>query len=168
MENITWQVGYCGIRVGEADHPGPRILRLGFGNVSSLLLHQPYLNTVPADVFAMCETRLNEHGIRRVKESIQELSWNFIAGHPQSQRQQDVPGRLFDPMPGVVGSFVKSDLPAVKTAFTVEGWSEDESRRVHAFSVFPGEGMEPIRIVQVYGYARAHDDADRMELNEAF
>ena len=71
-------------------------------------------------------------------------------------------------MPGGVGSFVKSDLPAVKTALTVEGWSEDELRRVQAFSVFPGEGMEPIRIVQVYGYARAHDDADRMELNEAF
>ena len=136
--------------------------------MSSLLLHQPYLNTVPADVFAMCETRLNEHGIRRVTESMQDLSWSFISGPPQPQRREGVPGRLFDPMPGGVGSLVKTQIPFARTSLTVTDWTEEDLRRIQAFTIFPGEGLEPIRIVQIYGYARAHSDPERMIKNESF
>ena len=103
----------------------------------------------------MCETRLNEYGIRRVTESMQELSWNFVAGLPQPQRREDLPGRLFDPMPGGVGSLVKAQIPFTRTPLTVTDGSEEDLRRIQAFTKFSGEGLEPIRIVQVLGYARA-------------
>ena len=40
--------------------------------------------------------------------------------------------------------------------------------KVQSYTVFAGNGMEPVRVIQLYGYARAHGDAERMELNERF
>ena len=154
--------------MGEADHPGPTSLRLAFGNVSSLILHQDYINTVPADVFAMCETRVNEYGIRLVSESLEDQNWRFLAGLPQPQRRLGVPGRFLDPMPGGVGSFIKTHIPFVRSNLLVDGLTDEDLRRVQSYTVFAGNGMEPVRVIQLYGYARAHGDAERMELNERF
>lgn len=73
-------MSYDGIRVCEVSNPGPFNFRLGFGSVSSFLLHQEYINTVPCGVFAMCETRLSEFGIRRVKDIIRDMNWKFVPG----------------------------------------------------------------------------------------
>ena len=80
---IDWLIGYKGVRVGEASNPGPEsFFRIAFGNVSSMILHQNYLNTVPCDVFGLCETRLNDTGVRLIQDWLQELNWTL----PLSQR----------------------------------------------------------------------------------
>ena len=125
------------------------------------------MNTVPCDVFAMCETRLNHHGIRRVKETIAEQNWEFTAGLPQPQRREGIEGRYFYPIPGGVGAYIRSHLPFCTSARCyTEDWSDEDLRRNHSFSLFPGDGLEPIRVIQVYRYARAKDDTLRMTLDE--
>ena len=62
---VIWKIGYNAERVGEAKNPLPKTyMRIAFGNVSSYILHQNYINTVPCDVLGMCETRLNDAGFR--------------------------------------------------------------------------------------------------------
>ena len=73
------------IRFGEATNPGPDLLRIGFGNVSSMILHQNYINTVPCDIFGMSERRLTATGIF-IHDSFEEVNWEFVSGHSQPQR----------------------------------------------------------------------------------
>ena len=164
---VVWQVSFNGIRVGEASHPGPAsLLRIAFGNVSSMILHQDYINTLPCDVFGLCETRLNETGIRLIHESLKDLNWTFVPGKAQPQRRAGVEGRFLDAMPGGVGVMAKSHIPIVRTPLLLDTYTEEESRRVVSVTILPGGGLEPVRIYQIYGFARAKDDPDRMALNE--
>ena len=166
---ITWLIGYTGVRVGEASNPGPEnSFRIGFGNVSSMILHQDYLNTVPCDVFGLCETRLNDTGIRLIQDSLRDLNWTFTPGKAQPQRRPGVDGRYLDAMPGGVGFMVKGHIPFVRTSLLLDDYTEEESRRIVAITIVPEDGMTPIRIYQVYGFARAKDDPERYEINERF
>ena len=63
---------------------------------------------------------------------------------------------------------MKAELPFARIEFVVEDWTEEERRRVQMFPVLPGVGTEPIRVIQVYGFARARDDGDRVAKNETF
>ena len=164
---ITWKTGYAGVRVGEASNPGPsEILRVAFGNVSSYILHQNYINTVPCDIFGMCETRLNDAGFRLVRESLEDMNWSFIPGEPQLQRRAGAAGRILDAMPGGVAFLAKSHIPFVRTPFLLD-YTAEEKRRVMSITILPNSGQEPLRLYQVYGFARARDDPERMNLNEA-
>ena len=163
---IDWLIGYKGVRVGEASNPGPESpFRIGFGNVSSVILHQNYLNTMPCDVFGLCETRLNDTGIRLIQDSLQELNWTFVPGKAQPQRRPGVEGRYLDAMPGGVGFMVKGHVPFVRTPLLLDDYTEEESRRIVAITVVPEDGVTPVRIYQIYGYARAKDDPERFEIN---
>ena len=68
-------------------------------------------------------------------------------------------------MPGGVGSYVKAELPFARNEFAVEDWTE-EHRRIQALTIFPGSGLEPIRIVQIYGSSWSRNDGERMARNE--
>ena len=92
----------------------------------------------------------------------------FVAGLPQPQRREGVCGRDFDAIPGGVGSFVEAELPYARNEFVVEDATEENWRRVQMFTVLPGFGTEPTRIMQVYGLATARDDGDTMARNETF
>ena len=89
-----------------------------------------------------------------------------MPGQPQPQRRLDADGRYFDAMPGGVALLTKSDIPYFRTPLIAE--YEEENRRALAVTLLPGQGLEPIRVYQIYGFARARDDHERMILNENF
>ena len=167
MTVVTWEIKFVGERVGEAKNPGPNsFMRIAFGNVSSYILHQDYINTVPCDVLGMSETRLNNAGFKLVQDSLEDLNWSFVPGISQPQRRPGVEGRYLDAMPGGVGFLIKKHIPHVRTTLLLDEFNEDERRRVVSVTMLPGNGLEPVRLFQVYGYARARDDAERLDLNE--
>ena len=133
-----------------------------------MILHQNYKNTVPCDVLGMSETRLTATGIRSIHESLEEINLVFVSGEPQPQRRPDADGRYFDAVPGGVGLLAKSHIPKTRTPLIAAEYTEEETRRTLAVTLFRGQGLEPIRVYQIYGFARARDDHERMMLNESF
>ena len=133
-----------------------------------MILHQNYKNTVPCDVLGMSETRLTATGIRFINESLEEINLVFVSGERQPQRRPDADGRYFDAVHGGVGLLTKSHIPYTRTPLIAAEYTEEETRRALAVTLFPGQGLESIRVYQIYGFARARDDHERMMLNESF
>ena len=153
--------------LGKQKNPGPKTyMRIAFGNVSSYILHQNYINTVPCDVLGTCEARLNDVGFRLVHQSLIDLSWSFVPGYPQLQRRPGEEGRYLDAMPGGVGFLVKDHLPHVRTPLLLDEFTDEDRRRVVSMTILSEDGLEPLRLFQVYGCSRAKDDPERMDLNE--
>ena len=71
-------------------------------------------------------------------------------------------GRLLDAMPGTVAFFVKGHVPFVRTPLLLDCTAEVR-RRVTSITILPGSGQEPARLFQVFGFARAKDDPERMK-----
>ena len=162
----SWKVNHVGERNGEAKNPEPNsYVRIAFGNVSSYILHQDYINTAPCDALGMFETRLNDAELKLVQESLENLSWSFVPRNPPLQWRAGVEGRHLDASPGRVGFSLKKHISHVWTALLLDECAE-ERRRVVLVTTSLGDGFVPFRLFQIYGYARAKDDPERMDLNE--
>ena len=61
--------------------------------------------------------------------------------------------------------WVKGHVPFGQTLLLLDDYTEEESRRVVAFTVFPEDGLAPVKIYQILGFARAKDDPERLKLN---
>ena len=97
---------------------------------------------------------------------VTRIKLDFVPGKAQPQRRPGVEGRYLDAMPGGVGFMVKGHVPFVRTPLLLDGYTEEESRRIVATTVVPEDGVTPVRIYQIYGYARTKDDPERFEINE--
>eukprot|EP00973_Karenia_brevis_P005580 762075-Karenia_brevis.AAC.1 len=90
-----WQVGFLGVRVGEAKHPGP--LRVVSANVTSLLTQCSVIDELVADIVGLQETRLSELGQVEIGRSLLDKGWQCFWGKPQPpQLRVDI---NFEPSP---------------------------------------------------------------------
>ena len=96
MRLVSWQVGYTGLRVGEAALPGPEdaldeqlsIFSVASVNVTSLPVQFEEVASIPCQVVALQETRLNDWAQTELSHWCHERGWQLLCGRAQPAQER--------------------------------------------------------------------------------
>lgn len=115
----------------------------------------------------MSETRLNELGLIEAADDMTQAGWDFWNGGAQPPRFPNRPERLYDAMPGGTAIAVRKHIASTPLAHTSDlEWTAAEKLRCVMSVLAPGNGLEPVIVIQGYGFANAMTDSERLSLNE--
>ena len=159
-------MGYRGIRIGEASHPGPPFT-IRTANVTSLMPHLPFVADFECDVIALQETRLTIDGQKIVNEELVKRGWTPVWGKPQPIRKGTYKS-LTDAKQGGVGILIRKGHDGGPSPRTDIGEELKETGRWMSSVVKAHKSGTLLHVISLYGFPGATEGGEAAFQNEEF
>ena len=138
-----------GLRIGEAQNPGPEMLEVSTINVTSARTAACHVEDWGKAITCLQETRHSELGAKILSRDLKEVGWDVHWGHPVRSKT----GAPWDTEPGGVATMTPQGVIVRQMEPTHEAGALWELGRLQHLMTPYGDGANCLHIVNVYGYA---------------
>eukprot|EP00660_Eupelagonema_oceanica_P019513 gene19513-biopygen42552 len=166
---VAWQVGYAGVRVGEAANPGHAPWKVTTANVTALTERTRIpLSTIGGSIVALQEVKLTKVGQEAATKRLWHEGWQTTWGKAQPPgTRAGGADQLHAAASSGVGVLVRCGLPMqagpVDNPLRKRLWAS--GRWVHCIFGL-GDGAQALHVMSVYGHCGAREHGKEHELNE--